>query len=65
MSIGAIIEATKGGVNGVFEASGASAAVASTLPLVRRGGALSFIGQINFIPNSEFLFPRYSLISLP
>ena len=43
-AIGAIIEATKGGVHCVFEASGASAAVDSTIPLVRLGGALSFIG---------------------
>ena len=43
-AIGAIIEATKGGVHCVFEASGASAAVGSTIPLVRLGGALSFIG---------------------
>ncbi|APG62692.1 theronine dehydrogenase [Sphingorhabdus lutea] len=43
-AIGAIVEATKGGVHCVFEASGASSAVASTLPLVRTGGGLSFIG---------------------
>lgn len=43
-SIDTIIEATRGGVHCVFEASGASSAVLSTLPLVRKGGTLSFIG---------------------
>lgn len=52
-AIGAIVEATKGGVNCVFEASGASSAVASTLPLVRRGGALSFIG----LPQPDVALP--------
>ncbi|MGB7408493.1 MAG: alcohol dehydrogenase catalytic domain-containing protein, partial [Pontixanthobacter sp.] len=41
----AIIDATAGeGVNSVFEASGASGAIAAALPLVARGGTASFIG---------------------
>ncbi|MGB3740215.1 MAG: alcohol dehydrogenase catalytic domain-containing protein [Pontixanthobacter sp.] len=40
-----IMEATQGaGVPSVFEASGASAAIASVLPLTARGGTASFIG---------------------
>ncbi len=41
---GAIMEQTRGGVDCVFEASGARAAVESVLPLVRRRGTVSFIG---------------------
>ncbi len=52
-AIGAIIEATKGGVHCVFEASGASSAVGSTVPLVRMGGALSFIG----LPQPDVALP--------
>ena len=52
-AIGAIVEASKGGVNCVFEASGAKSAVLSTLPLVRQGGALSFIG----LPQSDLALP--------
>ena len=52
-AIGAIIEASKGGVNCVFEASGARSAVDSTLPLVRMGGALSFIG----LPQPDVALP--------
>ena len=39
-----IIEQTRGGVNCVFEASGAKAAVDNVIPLARMGGSLSFIG---------------------
>lgn len=52
-SVAAIVEATKGGVHCVFEASGASSAVRSTLPLVRKGGALSFIG----LPQPDVALP--------
>ncbi len=57
-AIGAILDATKGGVHCVFEASGARAAVASTLPLVRPGGALSFIG----LPQPDVALPLNQIL---
>ncbi|WOJ98207.1 alcohol dehydrogenase catalytic domain-containing protein [Congregibacter brevis] len=52
-AVGAILEASRGGVHCVFEASGASSAVRSTLPLVKKGGALSFIG----LPQPDVALP--------
>ena len=43
-ALGTIIEATGGGVDCVFEASGAKAAVDSVPAMVRAGGTISFIG---------------------
>ena len=57
-AIGAIVEASKGGVDCVFEASGAKSAVSSTLPLVRMGGALSFIG----LPQPDVALPLMHIL---
>ena len=50
---GAIIDQSKGGVDCVFEASGAKAAVESVLPLVKMGGTVSFIG----LPQPDVTLP--------
>ena len=49
----AIISQTRGGVHGVFEASGVKAAVHSTLKIVRPGGTISCIG----LPQADVLLP--------
>lgn len=57
-AIGTILEATRGGVDCVFEASGAKAAVDSVLPMVRSGGTISFIG----LPQPDVSLPMMMLI---
>jgi 2-desacetyl-2-hydroxyethyl bacteriochlorophyllide A dehydrogenase len=52
-AMGKIKDATRGGVDCVFEASGAKAAVDSVLPMVRAGGTVSFIG----LPQPEVALP--------
>lgn len=55
---GRIIELSKGGVNCVFEASGAKAAVDSVLPLVRAGGTVSFVG----LPQPGIVLPLNQIL---
>ncbi len=57
-AIGTVLEATGGGVDCVFEASGAKAAVDSVIPMVRRGGTISFIG----LPQHDVTLPMMMLI---
>lgn len=58
-AIGSIVDVTKGGVDCVFEASGAKSAVDSTVPLVKKGGgALSFIG----LPQPDVTLPLNYLL---
>lgn len=52
-AVAATVEATKGGVDCVFEASGASAAFRSTLLLAKVGGALSLVG----LPQPDVTLP--------
>ena len=57
-SIERIQEETRGGVNSVFEASGAEAAVASTVRLARASGTISFIG----LPQPSVSLPLGSIL---
>lgn len=55
---GSILEQSRGGVNCVFEASGAKAAVKSVLPLARLGGTVSFIG----LPQPDVTLPLNQIL---
>lgn len=57
-AVGAVIDKTKGGVDRVFEASGAKAAAASTVKFVKRGGTVSFIG----LPQPDVTLPLAKIL---
>lgn len=55
---GRIFEMSRGGVDCVFEASGAKSAVQSVLPLVKFGGRVSFIG----LPQADVMLPLNKML---
>ncbi|MGB0621199.1 MAG: alcohol dehydrogenase catalytic domain-containing protein [Myxococcota bacterium] len=57
-AVGQILEATRGGVKRVFEASGAKAAVEGAIAIAGRGAMASFIG----LPQPDVVLPLMALL---